>query len=95
MLKKKNRFLMQQTRLFILTSEPRLKYYKNDLDFRGEIPLTQDVKIKSLGGGMFAITTCRKTYNIREINVGEADQWVEAINNAIIKYASSAKSSIA
>ena len=73
MLKKKNRFLMQQTRLFILTSEPRIKYYKNDLDFRGEIPLTHDVKVKYQSGGMFSITTCRKTYNIREINAGDAE----------------------
>lgn len=70
-----------------MTSEPRLKYYKNDLDFRGEIPLTAEVKVKNIGGGIFSITTSRKTYNIREINTGEADQWVEAINNAIAKFA--------
>jgi hypothetical protein len=44
---------MQQTRIFVLTSEPRLKYYKNENDFRGEIPLTQDVKAVSIGDGAF------------------------------------------
>ena len=37
LLKKKNRFYMQQIRTFVLTSEPRLKYYKNETEFKGEI----------------------------------------------------------
>ena len=55
LLKKKNRFFMQQNRIFILTTEPRLKYYKNDNDFRGEIPLTSDVTAKYTGDGQFKL----------------------------------------
>jgi hypothetical protein len=48
---------MQQTRLFILTSEPRLKYYKNEDDFRGEIALNSEVVAKFLGNGVFQLST--------------------------------------
>lgn len=33
-LKKKNEFYMQQTRTFILTNEPKLRYYKNETEYR-------------------------------------------------------------
>jgi hypothetical protein len=56
-LRKKNRFFMQQTRTFVLTSEPRLKYYKNESDFRGEIPLTNDVVAKIKSDGSFKLCT--------------------------------------
>ena len=48
---------MQQTRTFVLTSEPRLKYYKNESDFRGEIPLTNDVVAKIKSDGSFKLCT--------------------------------------
>lgn len=41
--------------MFVLTSEPRLKYYKNDKDFRGEIPLTSDVIATKLKEGSFKL----------------------------------------
>lgn len=77
---------MQQTRTFVLTSEPRLKYYKNDTDFRGEIPLTNEVKAKLNNDGSFLLCTPRKTYTIREIGGGEAEEWVNAINEAVKRY---------
>jgi hypothetical protein len=77
---------MQQTRTFVLTSEPRLKYYKNDNDFRGEIPLTNDVEAKLNSDGTFKLCTSRKTYVIKELQNGEAEEWVEAINDAVKKY---------
>eukprot|EP00347_Sterkiella_histriomuscorum_P000106 403377158 len=82
-LKKKNRFFMQQIRIFVLTSEPRLKYYKNDNDFRGEISLTSDVVAKYNGDGSFKLKTNRKVYVMREVNAGEAEDWVNAINEAV------------
>lgn len=54
-LKKKNRFFINQIRIFVLTSEPRLKYYKNEKDFRGEIPLTSDVSAELLKDGTFKL----------------------------------------
>ena len=77
---------MQQTRTFVLTSEPRLKYYKNDSDFRGEIPLTYDVEAKLTGDGSFKLCTPRKTFVIKEISGGEAEEWVAAINEAVKKF---------
>ena len=77
---------MQQTRTFVLTSEPRLKYYKTDSDFRGEIPLTHDVLAKLTSDGSFKLVTSRKNYVIKEISPGEAEEWVNAINEAVKKY---------
>ena len=56
----------------MLTSEPRLKYYKNDEDFRGEIPLTRDVEAQLGSDGTFKLITPRKSYVIREMTQGEA-----------------------
>lgn len=77
---------MHQIRIFILTSEPRLKYYKNETDFRGEIALTQDVVAKSNGDGSFKLQTSRKTYIMKEVTPGDADEWVQAINKAVEIY---------
>lgn len=85
-LKKKNRFFMKQTRIFVLTTEPRLKYYKTEHDFRGEIPLTQEVVAKTNGDGSFSLIAQRKTYVMVEIAPGDAEEWVEAINEAVQTY---------
>ena len=77
---------MQQTRTFVLTSEPRLKYYKNDEDFRGEIPLTHEVEAMLKSDGSFKLKTPRKSFVIREMVEGEAEEWVVAINLAVKKY---------
>ena len=77
---------MQQTRTFVLTSEPRLKYYKNDTDFRGEIPLTNEVEAKLATDGSFKLCTPRKTFVIKEIAAGEAEEWANAINEAVKRY---------
>jgi len=77
---------MKQTRIFVLTTEPRLKYYKTENDFRGEIPLTSEVVAKANGDGSFSLTTNRKTYNMVEINAGDAEDWAEAINYAVQTY---------
>ncbi len=34
LLKKRNEYYMQQTRTFILTNEPKLRYYKSDSEYR-------------------------------------------------------------
>ena len=70
----------------MLTSEPRLKYYKNENDFRGEIPLTNDVEAKLCPDGSFKLCTSRKTYIIKELQAGEAEEWVSSINEAVKKY---------
>lgn len=41
-LMKRNPWLVHQNRLFILTNQPRLMYFKDENNFRGEIPLSAD-----------------------------------------------------
>lgn len=40
-LKKRNEYFMKQARTFILTTEPRLTYYKNDTEYKGEVLLSR------------------------------------------------------
>lgn len=40
-LKKKNQYFMKQVRTFILTNEPKLTYYKNETEYKGEVMLSR------------------------------------------------------
>lgn len=40
-LKKRNEYYMKQARTFILTTEPRFTYYKNETEYKGEVPLSR------------------------------------------------------
>lgn len=82
-LKKRSRFHIWQTRIFVLNSEPKLKYYKNGV-LREEIPLDKETLAKLSGNGTFSLSTSKKVYHLREIQNGEAEMWVEFINRAIL-----------
>jgi len=56
---------MTQARVFVLTSEPRLMYYTQANEFRGEIPLGSGVEAISKGEGRFDLVTQKKTYFLR------------------------------
>lgn len=47
-LMKRNPWLVFQNRLFILTDQPRLTYFKDEDNFRGEIPLSGDTICKKI-----------------------------------------------
>ena len=78
-------------RIFVLTSEPRLKYYKNEMDFRGEIPLTKDVSAELQKDGTFKLQTPRKVYLMKETSPGDASEWVQSINKAVELYSQNLK----
>jgi hypothetical protein len=40
-LKKRNEYFMKQSRLFVLTNEPKLTYYKNETELKGEVLLSR------------------------------------------------------
>eukprot|EP00347_Sterkiella_histriomuscorum_P007491 403348718 len=88
LLKKRNEYYIQQTRSFVLTNEPTLKYYKNDNNYRGEIVLSRGVYARRSGRDRFEIVTPNSTYFLKEIKPGDSDQWINAINIAINQYCS-------
>eukprot|EP00347_Sterkiella_histriomuscorum_P001996 403369877 len=90
-LKKKNRFFINQNRIFVLTNEPRLRYYKTEREFRGEIPLTHEVSAELLKEGTFKLNTPRKVFIMKEIEPGDAYDWVNQINHAVQKYGKNLK----
>ncbi|CDW79266.1 3-phosphoinositide-dependent protein kinase 1 [Stylonychia lemnae] len=83
LLKKRNEYFMQQTRTFILTNEPSLKYYKNESQFRGEVRLSRAVYARRTGRDRFEIVTPGRIYHLKEVKAGDSDQWINAINIAI------------
>jgi hypothetical protein len=44
------------------------------------------VEVKLTGDGAFKLCTQRKTFVIKELTSGEAEDWVKAINDAIKRY---------
>lgn len=48
LLMKRNPWFINQKRLFILTNQPRLMYFKDENTFRGEIILTKDTEAKKI-----------------------------------------------
>jgi len=79
---------MQQTRTFILTNEPRLKYYKGDNEYRGEVILNRQVYARRSGRDRFEIVTPKRTYFLREVVAGDSDEWISAINKTIDEFCS-------
>ena len=56
-LKKRNQYYMKQVRTFILTNEPKLTYYKNETELKGEIILSRQVYARRSGRDRFEIVT--------------------------------------
>mmetsp|Transcript_17181 Transcript_17181/g.19868 ORF Transcript_17181/g.19868 Transcript_17181/m.19868 type:complete len:83 (+) Transcript_17181:884-1132(+) len=80
---KRNPWFVNQKRLFILTNQPRLMYFKDENTFRGEILLTKDTVAKKICKYKFEVTTKKRTYYLRHPDKGSIDAWVQSINDAI------------
>lgn len=80
-LMKRNPWFINQKRLFILTNQPRLMYFKDENTFRGEIILTKDTVAKKICKFKFQITTKQRTYYLRHPDKGSIDSWVQSIND--------------
>lgn len=72
-LKKKNQYFMKQVRTFILTNEPKLTYYKNETEYKGEVILSRQVYARRSGRDRFEIVTPQRTYFLIECSAGESD----------------------
>lgn len=69
-----------------MTSEPRLKYYTTNNEFKGEISLTKDVYAELMNKEAIKLVSPRKDFIMFEITKGEAREWVRLINEAIEKF---------
>lgn len=54
-----------------------MKIYKY---FQGEVKLTRAVYARRSGRDRFEIVTPGRIYFIKEVKVGDSDQWISAIN---------------
>ncbi|CDW87721.1 3-phosphoinositide-dependent protein kinase 1 [Stylonychia lemnae] len=86
LIKKRNQYYMKQVRTFILTTEPKLSYYKDETEYRGQIPLTRQVYARRSGRDRFEVVTPQRTYFLFECQAGDSDQWIVQINQVISQY---------
>ena len=82
-LMKRNPWFVNQKRLFILTSHPKLIYFKDDKNLRGEIRIWRGTKVKKVWKYKFEVETPKRTYYLRHPDKGSVDVWVQAINDLI------------
>ena len=61
-LKKRNEYLMRQTRLFVLSKDGQIKYYKNQTLQRGTIFLCPETRLNKTGRSSFEIVTPSRTW---------------------------------
>jgi len=67
----------------VLTSEPRLKYFKEE-ELRGEVPLGRGTQIKKAGNGRFDVITPKRTYQIRGVDKSSnTDLWISEIQKLL------------
>jgi hypothetical protein len=60
-----------------------LKYYKNDSEYRGEVPLCRQVYARRSGRDRFEIVTPKRTFFLREVVNGDSNDWIMLINKTI------------
>lgn len=85
-LMKRNPWFVNQKRLFILTNQPRLMYFKDENTYRGEIILSKDTRAKKICKYKFEIGTKKRTYYIKHPDKGSVDAWVQTINDTIEQF---------
>ena len=64
MLKKRNEFMVKQARLFVLSRDGLIKYYKDQTLHRGTILLDAATKVKRTGKKSFDIVTPQRTWHL-------------------------------
>mmetsp|Transcript_4 Transcript_4/g.3 ORF Transcript_4/g.3 Transcript_4/m.3 type:complete len:419 (-) Transcript_4:36-1292(-) len=81
LVKKKAGWVYKKRQLTI-TNQPRILYSDIDNNYKGDVPLSAEVRAELRGGKDFAIVTPSRTYLFKEI-IGDPQKWVDGINKFI------------
>ena len=82
-LKKRNEFMMRQTRWFSLTRDGQIKYYKNKTLHRGTILLCKQTRVEKTSKTSFEIVTPSRTWYLYEVEDNTVDLWTNDILKVI------------
>jgi 3-phosphoinositide dependent protein kinase-1 len=82
-LMKRNPYYIHQKRLFILTDEPKLMYFKDEDTFKGDIALDGSTTVSKIKRSKFSIKTKDRTYYLKHPDGSSTDAWVEVIQDAV------------
>ena len=76
---------MKQVRLFTLSNDGEIKYYKDGKSFKGGFWLSKDCKCLKVARGSIEIRTPGRTYYLEEIDkkTSKIDEWIKLINEVI------------
>ena len=76
---------MKQVRLFTLSNDGEIKYYKDGKSFKGGFWLSKDCKCLKVARGSIEIRTPGRTYFLEEIDkkTSKIDEWIKLINEVI------------
>ena len=81
-LKKMNEYWMKQTRLFVLTGNGEIKYYKNSTLHRGTIIMDNTTKVTKTSKSSFEIITSSRTWYLYTVK-NNIDKWIDSIEQVV------------
>lgn len=82
-LKKRNEYRLKQTRLFCLTRDGLIKYYKDKMLHRGTILLCKNSRVSKSSKKSFEIKTPKRTWYLYEVETNTIDAWIRDIESVI------------
>ena len=75
-LKKMNEYYMKQVRMFVLSGNGEIKYYKNETLHRGTIYLDRESRMVKTSKTSFEIVTPNRTWYLYEVENNTIDKWI-------------------
>lgn len=82
-LKKRNEYLIKQTRLFVLDRNGTMRYYKNKTMHRGTVILCNQTVLAKTSRTSFEVQTPSRTWYLYEIEPQTIDKWIYDIESVI------------
>jgi len=78
-LKKRNEYMMKQRRLFVMSNDGIIKYYKDKTLHRGTIILCNQTRIAKTSKTSFEIVTPSRTWYMYESVPNSIDAWIRDV----------------
>lgn len=78
-LKKKNEYMIKQTRFFVLSRDGQIKYYKDKTLHRGTVLLCRETRVTKTSRTSFEIVAPSRTWFLYEVETNTIDAWIRDI----------------
>ena len=81
-LKQRRIGLFYNKRILTITNQPKIYYVGIDNVYKGEIPITPELKAEVKSGKKFVIKAVNKDYNLKDMT-SNPTRWVECVNTLV------------